>query len=47
LADLPIAGRAVRLLVLARRFYCTSVLCGRLIFAERFAADVLAVLART
>ena len=46
LADLPIAGRAVRLLVLARRFYCTSVLCGRLIFAERFAADVLAPWAR-
>jgi len=46
LADLPIAGRAVRLMVLARRFYCTAVLCGRRIFAERFDADVLAPWAR-
>lgn len=36
LADLPISGRAVQLLVLARRFYCDAVLCGRRIFAERF-----------
>ena len=29
LADLPIAGRPVRLMVRARRFYCRAVLCGR------------------
>ena len=46
LADLPIAGRAIRLMVLARRFYCTAVLCGRRVFAERFDADVLAPWAR-
>jgi len=46
LAELPIAGRAVRLMVLARRFYCTAVLCGRRVFAERFDADVLAPWAR-
>ncbi|WP_158801466.1 ISL3 family transposase [Acidisoma sp. L85] len=42
LADLPIAGRPVRLMVRARRFYCRAVLCGRLVFAERFDGDVLA-----
>ena len=36
LADLPIAGHPVRLVVMARRFYCAAVLCGRRIFAERF-----------
>ena len=46
LADLPAAGRPVRLVVLARRFYCHVVLCGRRIFAERFDADVLAPWAR-
>lgn len=46
LADLPIAGRPVRLVVLAWRFYCHVVLCGRRIFAERFDADVLAPWAR-
>jgi len=45
LADLPIAGRALQLLVLARRFYCDTVLCGRRIFTERF-GDVLAPWAR-
>jgi hypothetical protein len=35
-ADLPIAGRPVRLLIAARRSYCDAVLCGRRIFAERF-----------
>ncbi|WP_414637994.1 transposase family protein [Aliidongia sp.] len=45
-ADLPIAGRAVRLLVLARRFYCDAVLCGRRISAERFASSLLAPWAR-
>ncbi len=46
LADLPIAGRPVRLVVRARRFYCQAVLCGRRAFAERFDADVLAPWAR-
>src|SRR5829696_6131781 len=46
LADLPISGRPVRLVVLARRFYCNAVLCGRRVFAERFDADVLAPWAR-
>lgn len=46
LADLPAAGRPVRLVVLARRFYCHVVLCGRRIFAERFDAGVLAPWAR-
>src|ERR1700733_12021282 len=46
LADLPIAGRPVRLMVRARRFYCRAVLCGRRIFAERFDANVLAPWAR-
>ena len=42
LADLPIAGGRVRLVLLARRFHCDAVLCGRRIFTERFDADVLA-----
>ena len=42
LADLPISGRPVRLVVLARRFYCNAVLCGRQVFADRFDAEVLA-----
>ena len=46
LADLPIAGRPVRVVVLARRFYCKAVLCGRRVFTERFDADVLAPWAR-
>src|SRR5579863_3062122 len=46
LADLPIAGRPVRVVVLARRFYCNTVLCGRRVFTERFDADVLAPWAR-
>jgi hypothetical protein len=29
LADLPVSGCAVQLLVLARRFYCGTVPCGR------------------
>jgi len=45
-ADLPIAGRGVRLLVTARRFYCDAMLCGRRIFAERFDANLLAPWAR-
>jgi len=46
LADLPIAGRPVRLLVMARRFFCDAVLCGRRIFTERFDGDLLAPRAR-
>lgn len=46
LADLPMAGRRVRLIVRVRRFYCGSVLCGRRIFAERFQGGVLAPWAR-
>jgi transposase len=42
LADLPMAGRPVRIVVTARRFRCDAVLCGRRIFAERFDRDVLA-----
>lgn len=39
-ADLPLSGKRVRLLVQTRRFACDAVLCGRQIFAERF-GDVL------
>jgi transposase len=46
LADLPIAGRPVRLMVLARRFYCKAVLCGRRVFTERFDAEMLVPWAR-
>jgi hypothetical protein len=46
LADLPIAGQPVRLMVVARRFHRDAVLCGRRIFAERFDHDVLAPWAR-
>lgn len=35
-ADLPLSGRRVRLIVAARRFRCDAVLCRRRIFAERF-----------
>lgn len=40
-ADLPLAGRPVRLLVLARRFRCRVDLCARRIFTERFEDGVL------
>jgi len=46
LGDLPLAGRPVRLVVMARRFHCDAVLCGRRIFVERFDQDVLAPWAR-
>ncbi len=36
LTDLPVSGRTMQLIVLARRFYCDAVLCGRRIFTERF-----------
>jgi transposase len=44
--DLPLSGRSVELLVIARRFRCDAVLCGRQIFVERFASDSLASSAR-
>lgn len=44
-ADLPLSGRRVRLLVRTRRFTCDAVLCGRQIFSERF-GDVLPAYAR-
>lgn len=46
LADLPLAGQQVRLVVIARRFRCDVISCRRAIFAERFSADVLAPWAR-
>ena len=44
--DLPLSGRIVQLLVIARRFRCEAGLCGRQIFTERFAEGVLAPSAR-
>src|SRR5690348_17189158 len=44
--DLPLSGRVVQLLVIARRFRCDAVLCGRQIFTERFPEGVLAPSAR-
>ena len=46
LADLPIAGRTVKLVVLARRFRCDVAQCVRQIFAERFGPDAIAPWAR-
>jgi transposase len=46
LADLPIAGRRVVLMLRARRFRCEAVLCGRRIFAERFDDKLLKPWAR-
>ncbi len=44
--DLPLSRRIVQLVVIARRFRCDAVLCGRQIFTERFADSVLAPSAR-
>ena len=44
--DLPLSGRVVELLVIARRFRCEAVTCGRQIFTERFADGILAPSAR-
>jgi transposase len=46
IADLPVAGRAVQLVAYVRRFRCRGVRCGQGIFAERFAAGILAPWAR-
>src|SRR5450631_1435257 len=40
-ADLPSAGKQVRLLVITRRFVCEAPHCRRRIFAERFGDHVL------
>ena len=45
-ADLPLGGRRVDVQILVRRFWCDAVLCGRRIFAERFADGILAPRAR-
>lgn len=41
LSDLPLAGRPVRLILLARRFRCDASGCRRRIFAARFADAVV------
>ena len=41
-ADLPLCGRRVELTIVARRFWCDAVLCGRRIFCEQFNDGVLA-----
>jgi len=41
-SDLPLAGRRVVLTILARRFWCDTVVCGRRIFCEQFDVGVLA-----
>jgi len=46
LADLPFAGRVVRMSLTARRFRCTTASCRRSIFTERFGDDVLTSRAR-
>jgi len=46
LADLPIVGRRVLLMLQARRFRCDAVLCGRRIFTERFDDSILKPWAR-
>jgi transposase len=45
--DLPLSGRIVQLVLIARRFRCDAVLCGRQIFTERFADDVAPSARRT
>jgi transposase len=45
-ADLPLSGHRVQLHVTVRRFQCEAVLCHQQVFAERFAEDVLAPMAR-
>jgi transposase len=44
--DLPLSGRMVDLVVIARRFRCDAVLCGQQIFTERFPEGVVAPSAR-
>jgi transposase len=46
IADLPLAGRPVKLIATVRRFRCDAVRCGRSIFTERLADGVVAPWAR-
>jgi transposase len=46
IADLPLAGRPVKLIATVRRFRCDAVRCGRSIFTERFADGTVAPWAR-
>jgi transposase len=46
LADLPIAGRRVVLMLQARRFRCDAALCERHVFTERFDDNILKPWAR-
>ena len=39
--DLPLRGRRVRLLIMARRFRCDVALCSQRIFTERFGRGIL------
>ena len=39
--DLPLSGRVVRLVIMARRFRCDVALCSRRIFTERFGREIL------
>ncbi|WP_096174977.1 transposase family protein [Cohaesibacter sp. ES.047] len=41
-ADLPLGGRCVQLVIKVRRFWCGKVLCGRRIVCERFDDRALA-----
>ncbi|RJG52585.1 ISL3 family transposase [Sphingobium terrigena] len=46
ISDLPLAGRAVKLMADVRRFRCDTVWCGQRIFVERFADGAVAPWAR-
>ena len=46
LADLPLAGRRVRLEIMARRFRCSGAGCRQRVFAERFDGGVIRCPAR-
>ena len=46
LADLPMAGRRVVLMLHARRFRCDAICCARRIFTERFDDSILKPWAR-
>jgi transposase len=46
-ADVPWAGRGVRLEITVRRFFCDNVNCARRIFAERLGAELPAYARRT
>lgn len=39
-SDLPLGGHRVSFHLTVRRFRCDAILCGRQVFAERFAEDV-------